>query len=90
MAIGGGGEWEFISISPLPSIFKNALIPFLWVDRPTLIIYFFVLTYFPMLELTKMNQGHSLPPPPQMRNGGSLPAYLPLPLRIPTNPSGWL
>jgi hypothetical protein len=46
-----GREREFISIPPLPSIFKNALIPLLRVDRPTIFIYFIGSTYFPMSEL---------------------------------------
>jgi hypothetical protein len=70
-----GREREFISIPPMPSIFKNALIPLLWVDWPTLFIYFIVPTYLPTLELVKMNRD-SLPYPPQMRNGGSPPAHL--------------
>jgi hypothetical protein len=51
--------------------------PLLRVDQPTLIICFLVLTYLPTLELLIMNRGHSIPPPPQMRNGGSPPAHLP-------------
>jgi hypothetical protein len=46
-----GGEQEVISIPPLPSIFKNALIPLLRVDCSTLFIYFIVPTYLPTLEL---------------------------------------
>jgi hypothetical protein len=75
ITIGGGGKRKFISIPPLPSIFKKALIPLLWVDRPTLFIYFIVPTYLPMLELVYMNRD-PLPYPPQMRNGGSPPAHL--------------
>ncbi len=62
----------------------------LQVDWPTLIINFLVSVYFSTLELIIMNQGHSFPPPSQMRNGGSPSAHLPPPLRIPTDPSGWL
>jgi hypothetical protein len=46
-----GGEREVISIPPLPSIFKNALIPLLWVDHSTLFIYLIVPTYLPTLKL---------------------------------------
>jgi hypothetical protein len=46
-----GGEREFISVPPLPSIFKNALIPLLRVDQPTTFVYFIGSTYLPTLEL---------------------------------------
>jgi hypothetical protein len=68
-----GGEREFISIPPLPTIIKNVLIPLLWIDRPTLFIYFTVPTYLPTLELVSMNR-KPLPYPPQMRNADHLPS----------------
>jgi hypothetical protein len=78
-----GGEREFISMSPLPSIPANTLTPS--VGLITLFIYFIVPTYLPMLELVCMNRD-PLPYPPQMSNGGSPPAHLSLSLDPPLMP----
>ncbi len=56
-----GGEREFISIPPLPSIFKNALIPLLRVDRPAHPLHLFYCSNVPPYVGTSMTE--SKPPP---------------------------
>ncbi len=72
-----GGEWEFISISPLPTIPNNALIPSIGLISPPSSLIFLVLPYLPTSKLIQMSQD-PLPYPPQMRNGGSPLAHLSL------------
>jgi hypothetical protein len=65
---------------------RRAINPLSWVDQAPPSSFIIVP---PMTELLQMSQD-PLPCPPQLRNGGSPPAYLSSSLDTPIDPHGWL